>query len=448
MNWYSSFLLLTDEPGPFLRDNAQHPLLMDHHSTSISEQLGSRQHMSSHNPSTEHLSGTVFDCLGLESRPGPIRAPSPRIEITPSGDSHSSATLEPVPGAKALGPYRECVSPASSNSSTGWPVDAYSPAPSPTPTAGFAMGLSGLDLCPALQGIRTSSTHSSPGTSQRNSITEDSFLRPQYPRSISSVPHQRSRSAPPHGKRSHDQAHSCQGGTPVKQRSRSPSPSPIPWPHEQQGSYYLHQYQTQTSSSGPEMLASISPGLQRPPQTSTARDSHWQAKREDYAYLEGFEWTAEQEKMDRLKTEVMPETFYVLPTVWSPLHHGGVRCVVCPFSNFYHWSSFRWFSNKLSSLSVFLSVGCLWLHFHLWSGRYPVSLASISFSSSSNLDLTTELIMRLKAAEEPWRHLMEGIQRFRYLLFFISDVVLSLDHIIKALFFFFFAIISFAGTKA
>lgn len=285
--------------------------------------------MSSHSPSREHLSGAVFNCLGLESRPGPIRAPSPRIEITPSGDPHSSATVEPVPATKALGTYRECVSPASSNSSTGWPVDVYSPVASPAPIAGFPMGLTGLDLCLALQGIHTSSTHSSPGASQRNSITEDSFLQPQYPRSTPSVPHQRSRSAPPHGKRSHDQAHSCQGGTPVKQRSRSPSP--VPWPHEQQRSYYLQQYQAQASSSGLEMLASNGPGLQRPTHTSAARDSHWQAKREDYAYTEGLEWTAEQEKMDRVKPEVMPETVYVLPSVWSPpspLHHGGFRCLV------------------------------------------------------------------------------------------------------------------------
>lgn len=345
MNWYSSFLLLTDEPGPFLRDDAQHPLLMDNHTASsvTLEQLGSRQDVSSHSPGTEHLSGSVFDCLGVESRPGLISAPSPRIEITPSGDSHSSATLEPIPATKVLGAYRECVSPASSNSSTGWPVDAYSPVASPTTTAGFTMGLSGLDLCPAFQGIHTSSAHSSPGTSQRNSITEDSFLQPQYPRSISSVPHQRSRSAPPHGKRSHDQAHSCHGGTPVKQRSRSPSPSPIPWPHEQQGSYYLHQYHAQASSPGLEMLASLSPALQRPTQASAARDSHWQAKREDCAYEEGFEWTAEQEKMDRVKTEVMPEPIYVVPTVWSPhspLHYGGFRCLVWPFSNFHHRSSF------------------------------------------------------------------------------------------------------------
>lgn len=300
---------------------------MDNHTASISEQLGPGQDMASHSPSAEHLSGTVFDCLGLESRPGAIRAPSPRIEITPSGDSHSSATT--APAATALGLYRECVSPASSNSSTGWPVEAYSPVGSPTPTAGFAMGLSSLDLCPAFQSIHTSSAHSSPGISQRNSITEDSFLQPRYPRSISSVPHQRSRSAPPHGKRSHEQAPQCQEGTPVKQRSRSPSP--IPWPHGQQGSYYAHQYPAQAPSQGLEMRASLALGLQRPTQTSAARDSHWQAKREECAYEEGLKWAAEQGKMDRVKTEVMAETYYVLPTGWSPLsplHHGGFRCLV------------------------------------------------------------------------------------------------------------------------
>lgn len=303
---------------------------MDNRAGSISEQMGSRQEISSHSPGMEHLSGTVYDSLGLESKLGIIRAPSPRIEITPSGDSYSSATLESVPGCKVLGTYRECVSPASSNSSTGWPVDTYSPVASPTPTAGFALGLSGLDLCPALQGVQPSSAHSSPGTSQRNSITEDSFLQPQYPRSMSSVPHQRSRSAPPHGKRSYDQPQTCLGGTPVKQRSRSPSP--VPWPHGQQGSYYLHQYQAQAQAHSPdlEMLASLGPGLQRPTQTPVARDSQWRAKSEYCAHEAGFDWTAEQQNLDRAKTELKSETFYMIPKLWPPMpppNHGGFRCL-------------------------------------------------------------------------------------------------------------------------
>lgn len=322
--YINPFFILTVETGPFLGHNTQHPLQMDNHTALISEKLGSRQDVSSHSYTTEQLSGTVFDSLGLEYGPGPMRAPSPRIEITPSRDSHS---LESLPGSKALGTYRECVSPASSNSSTGWPVEAYSPVVSPTPAVGFEMGLSGLDLCPALQGVHTHSAHSSPGNSQRNSITEDSFLQPQYPRSMSSVPHQRSRSAPPHGKRYHNEAHSCQGGTPVKQRSRSPSP--IPLPVEQQGSYYLQQYQNQrqTCSTGLKKLAGLSPGHQRSSQTLATGDSHWHAKRENCEM--GLEWTAEQE--ETVKTEVKSKTYYVLPTVWSPLrplHHGGFRCLV------------------------------------------------------------------------------------------------------------------------
>lgn len=58
-------------------------------------------------------------------------------------------------------------------------------------------------------------------------------------------------------------------------------------------------------------------------------------------------------------------------------------------------------SIKQLSLSLLLPVGCPWLHFHRWSGHFPVSPASMSFLSSSNPDLTTELIMRLRAAEEP-----------------------------------------------
>lgn len=36
-------------------------------------------------------------------------------------------------------------------------------------------------------------------------------------------------------------------------------------------------------------------------------------------------------------------------------------------------------SIKQLYLSVLLSVGCPWLHFHPWSGQFPVSPASMSF---------------------------------------------------------------------
>ncbi|KAG8007614.1 Nuclear factor of activated T-cells [Nibea albiflora] len=293
-----------DDSGPLLQNDNQ-PLLLvvDHHTAYISSsnQPVSTQDLSSHGTTTEPLSGAVFDSLGLASRPGTIPAPSPRIEITPSGDSLSSQTLQPSPGTKALGAYRECVSPAS-------------------------------NLCPSLQGIHTSSTHSSPGASPRNSVTDETYLQPQHQHITSSIPHQRSRSASPHGKRSYGQADSCQGGTPVKQRSRSPSP--IPSPHEQQGSYYLHQnqvhteFQPQAQTSTPgveEILSSLSSSLPRV-MPSVARDAHGQVQRQDCVYGEGYDWAIKQDRMGRAGPEVKSETIYVLPAVWPPphpVHHGA-----------------------------------------------------------------------------------------------------------------------------
>uniref|UniRef100_A0A3Q0S484 RHD domain-containing protein n=1 Tax=Amphilophus citrinellus TaxID=61819 RepID=A0A3Q0S484_AMPCI len=290
------------------------PLLVVNHQTayiSASNQPTSNQDTSSHSPNTENLTRVVFDTLGLTSRTG-IPAPSPRIEITPSGDSLSSQTLEPSPGSKARGAYRECVSPASSNSSTGWAAEGYSPLPSPcvspSNVGSCGMGLSPSDLCSGLQGIHTSSSaHSSPGASPRNSITDETFLQPQD-HTTSPLPHRRSRSvSPQRGKRFYDQTHPSQEGIPVKQRSRSPSP--IPSIHEQQGSYYLHQYQAQpefhpqlqTSASGlEEILNSLGSG---------------RAKIQDCVYGEGYDWPVEQEKMSRSGAEIKPETFYMLPTV-------------------------------------------------------------------------------------------------------------------------------------
>ncbi|XP_030277218.1 nuclear factor of activated T-cells, cytoplasmic 2 [Sparus aurata] len=321
-----------DDSGSLLQNNSQPPLLVvDHHAASYissSDQPASSQDFSSHSPTTEHLSGVVFDSLGLTSRPGTIPAPSPRIEITvTSGDSLSSHILDPSPGTKALGAYRDCVSPASSNSSTGWPAEAYSPVASPcvSPSVGGSnVGLSALDLCPVLQGIHTSSAHSSPGASPRNSITEETLLQPQNQQPASSIPHQRSRSASPHGKRSYDQTNPYQGGTPVKQRSRSPSP--IPLPHEQQGTYYLQaqaEFQPQVQACSPgleEMLNSLTSSQPRVVPTAVVRDAHGQAQRPDCVHREGYDWAIEQERMGRTGPEVKSETFYMLPAVWPPPH--------------------------------------------------------------------------------------------------------------------------------
>nr|XP_046239093.1 nuclear factor of activated T-cells, cytoplasmic 2-like [Scatophagus argus] len=318
-----------DDSGALLPNENQPPLLVvDHHAAYSSgcNQPASTQDFSSHSPATEHLSRAVFDSLGLGSRPETTPAPSPRIEITLSGDSLSSQTLELSPRTKALGTYRECVSPASSNSSTGWPAEAYSPVASPcvSPSNGACgTGLSGLD-------IHTSSAHSSPGASPRNSITDETFLLPQNQRTTSSIPHQRSRSASPQGKRSYDQAYSCQGGTPVKQRSRSPSP--IPSPQEQQGSYSHHpgqaefQPQAQTSLLALEdVMSSLNSSLPKVNRSAVVRDAHGQAQRQDCVYGDGYDWAYEQERMAGAG-EVKSETFYMVPALWTPphpVHHGA-----------------------------------------------------------------------------------------------------------------------------
>ncbi|CAJ1050295.1 nuclear factor of activated T-cells%2C cytoplasmic 2 [Xyrichtys novacula] len=331
-----------DDSGPLLQNDQQPPLLVvDHHNSYItsSNQAASCQDPSAHTSTTDHLAEAVLDSLGLTSRPGTIPAPSPRIEITPSGDSLSSQTLQPSPGTKALGTYRECVSPASSNSSTGWPAEVYSPLVSPcvSPSNGASCGgmtLSALDLCPGLQNINTSSVHSSPGASPRNSITEDTYLLPQNQRSVSPLPHQRSRSASPHGKRSYDPTSPCQGGTPIKQRSRSPSP--IPSPHEQQVSYYLHQYQAQAefqpqpqalTPGVEEIMSSLNSSLPRAMTSAGVRDAHGQAQRPDCVYGEGLDWAFEHERVGRAGApEIKSEPLYVIPAVWPnphPVHHGA-----------------------------------------------------------------------------------------------------------------------------
>ncbi|KAI3369860.1 hypothetical protein L3Q82_024672 [Scortum barcoo] len=319
-----------DDSAALLQNDDQPPLLVvENHPAyiSITNQAASSQDPTSHSPCAEHLSVAVLDTLGFASRSGAIPAPSPRIEITPS-----PSPLEPSPGTKARGDYRECVSPASSNSSTGWPADSYSPLPSPcvSPSNGGGCGmvLSGLDLCRGLQAIHTSSAQSTPGASPRNSVTDETFLLPQQQPAAPSLPHQRSRSPSPHGKRSYDLAHPCQGGTPVKQRSRSPSP--IPLPHEQQGSYYLHQSQAQAElqpqahapSTGLEMLSSLNSSLPRGMPCAVVGDAHAQAQRQDCVYGEEYDWAVEQERMGRAGAEVKS----MLPPVWHPpnvIHHGA-----------------------------------------------------------------------------------------------------------------------------
>ncbi|CDQ59429.1 unnamed protein product [Oncorhynchus mykiss] len=167
---------------------------------------------SEHNPESlsgyEHLEAKNY----LDhSRLGGI-ALSPRIEITPSREHYSDGrdslqnhtlNISPrptltVPGHESLA-YREpqCLSPASSNSSTSWHSESYSPWASPCVSPSSGQTGAG-DLWPRFQNIHTGSPRTSPGTSPR---TEEGCIAPRSP-SPSLRPG--SRSASPQGKRTYD----------------------------------------------------------------------------------------------------------------------------------------------------------------------------------------------------------------------------------------------------
>ncbi|XP_056129815.1 nuclear factor of activated T-cells, cytoplasmic 2-like [Lampris incognitus] len=325
-----------NKDGLLLHKHDQPPSLVVHH---LSAELGpeaSNKPPGTYSPATDHLSAMAagFDLMSSTSRPGTIPTPSPRIEITPSGDSLSSHPLVSSPGSAALRFYRDqpCVSPASSNSSTGWPSEGYSPLASPcvSPNGGGSSLVSAaVDLCPSLQGIHTSS---SPGASPRNSITDETFLLPQHQRASSPLPHPRSRSTSPQGKRTYDQtSNPSVGGTSVKQRSRSPSP--IPSTHNQQGSCYPHHYQAVAeplpqAPSLEEMLSSLSSSLPRPIPSNVVRVDEESClygppiHRQDCVRGDAQGWRFEEDGGVRAGSEIKSETFYILSSVLPPPHPG------------------------------------------------------------------------------------------------------------------------------
>ncbi|RXN03688.1 nuclear factor of activated T- cytoplasmic 2-like protein [Labeo rohita] len=148
------------------------------------------------------------------SHPGAPQGNGPRIEITcPDLYHNDHVHTNPVNISRPMLdiPYREnqCLSPASSTSSTSWHSDGYSPGTyspciSPGVGEGSLVGVTEAVLCPMLQAIQASG---SPNTSPRTSITEDTVLdrRPTSPRS---------RSASPQGKRTYAEYET--------QRSQSP----------------------------------------------------------------------------------------------------------------------------------------------------------------------------------------------------------------------------------
>ncbi|XP_037108196.1 nuclear factor of activated T-cells, cytoplasmic 2 [Syngnathus acus] len=264
-------------------------------------------------PAEDSSSEVAFGSGYPRTRRELIPAPGPRIEITPSaGDCFTLQALEQSPGFKALGAYRECASPASSNSSAGLTADGCSPSVSPciSPSnrGACATEHSTIDICSFIQDIQTSSAQSSPA----NSFSEELFLLPEHRVPPSLFVHRRCRSASPQGKRAHEQVLPCPGATPVKQRSRSPSPIPL------HGSYPLHhsqvpdEHQSQGQASGLCLNDKVSGRI-------FSQDVALGANRQRPAcvYREGHH---ELERVGRLEDEARLGGFRVLPTSWAPPH--------------------------------------------------------------------------------------------------------------------------------
>lgn len=238
---------------------------------------------------------------------------SPRIEITPSREHynhvrdslqnhHLNISPRPtltVPGHDSLA-YREpqCLSPASSNSSTSWHSESYSPWASPcvSPSSGQNPG----DLCPRLQNIHTGSPRTSPGTSPRTSLGEDGCLGPRSP-----SPRPGSRSASPQGKRTYDMYKNP--GLLPRHRSRSPSPNSTHEDHNV-GAHYTHGG-LPDGMNGFGMVNQ--PGLVPTKIVKTSNQVYtlYPENHADGNYLV----SCEQD----LKTKPAPEPFIVIPPIWS-----------------------------------------------------------------------------------------------------------------------------------
>ncbi|XP_047426572.1 nuclear factor of activated T-cells, cytoplasmic 2 isoform X5 [Mugil cephalus] len=264
-----------------------------------------------HNP--EVLSG--YENQEARNYPDTARpaglALSPRIEITPSREhyNHGRDSLQnhhlnisprptlTVPGHENLA-YREpqCLSPASSNSSTSWHSENYSPWASPcvSPSSGQNTG----DLCPRLQSIHTGSPRTSPGTSPRTSLAEDGCLGPRSP-----SPRPGSRSTSPQGKRTYDMYRN-QGLIPGH-RSRSPSP------HSGHEDHSIAAHYTHSGvPDGMNGFGSTQPGLVPTKIVKTTNPVYtlYPENHGDGNYLV----PCEQD----MKTKPAAEPFFVIPPIW------------------------------------------------------------------------------------------------------------------------------------
>lgn len=236
---------------------------------------------------------------------------SPRIKITPSHEhyNHGQDSLQSqilnisprptltVPGHDNL-TYREpqCLSPASSNSSTSWHSESYSPWASPcvSPSSSQNPG----DLCPRLQNIHTGSPRTSPGTSPHTSLTEDSCLGQRSP-----SPRAGSRSTSPQGKRTYEMYRNP--GLVVGHRSRSPSPH---GGHEDHSAHYTHSSLADAMNG----FGSSQPGLVPTKIVKTSSNQVYTLYPENHG--EGnYLVSCDQD----IKTKPTVEPFFVIPPIWT-----------------------------------------------------------------------------------------------------------------------------------
>ncbi|XP_053705128.1 nuclear factor of activated T-cells, cytoplasmic 2 isoform X1 [Synchiropus splendidus] len=254
-------------------------------------------------PYTEVLPGFENQELGsyLDPTHPAGLTPSPRIEITPSREHyHHSRESQPshhlnlspgptltVPGHENL-PYREqCLSPASSNSSTSWHSESPWASPCVSPSSAQNPG----ELCPRLQNIHTGSPRTSPGTSPHTSLGEDGCLGPRSP-----SPRPGSRSTSPQGKRTYDM---YRNPALVSGRSRSPSPHK----DHHMGAHFTHS----SHSDGMNGFGTGQPGLV--PTKIVKPSSQVYTGHMDGNYLV----SCDQD----IKSKPAPESFFVIPQIWS-----------------------------------------------------------------------------------------------------------------------------------
>ncbi|XP_073708282.1 nuclear factor of activated T-cells, cytoplasmic 2 [Garra rufa] len=229
----------------------------------------------------------------LASHPGALQGNGPRIEITcPDLYQHDHVPTNPVNITRPMLdiPYRDsrgqCLSPASSTSSTSWHSDGYSPCISPGVGEGIPAGVTEAVLCPMLQAIQAGS----PNTSPRTSITEDTVLdrRPTSPRS---------RSASPQGKRTYAEYET--------QRSQSPR-----FGREEPAEFYA-------LADLEDSMSNLSNSLAKPVPTKIVRPN-----------LEYSVYTDSQAgmfpTMTEAKKEFTMESRYFMPANWSSQALAGV----------------------------------------------------------------------------------------------------------------------------